>query len=93
MLTYESIVIDVLSNCHWLQYLTVPLYLRQSAWEPSQRTLLDTRPAADDARLARNTRVVAEALTRFMFELPAGSEGAAPSAVLSDEMVRCRAVM
>lgn len=58
----------------------------QSAWQPSQRTLLDTRLAADDSRLARNTRIVAEALARFMYELPTGSEAAAPPAVLADEM-------
>ena len=42
----------------------------------------------DDSRLARNTRVVAEALARFVYELPAAAAGASPAAVLSDEMVR-----
>ncbi|XP_043236035.1 nicalin-like [Amphibalanus amphitrite] len=58
----------------------------EEAGQLEQRTLLDTRPAVDDSRLARNTRVVGEALARFMFELPFAAEGTSTSAVLTEEM-------
>ncbi|XP_037080116.1 nicalin-like [Pollicipes pollicipes] len=58
----------------------------QAAWDPSLRSLLDTRPALDEARLVRNTRVVAEALARVMFDLRAPPHAAAPPLLFTDEM-------
>jgi len=59
----------------------------QSAWQPSLRSLLDVRSAVDDVRLVRNTRVVAEALARFLYQpTDVTADAAAPHVVFTDDM-------